>query len=87
VVWFLVGAVVVLPLVVLAVACLRAYRAGKALAAEVGRASAAVEPVSALEVGPPAAARPPMSEDELRAREAALLAREAELERRLRVPS
>lgn len=79
-VWAVALAVVALSLVALAVALLRAYRAGKALAAEVGRATASLEPLPGAG-GPPA---PPLTEDELRRREAALLAREAELERRLR---
>ena len=73
--------VVTLSLVALAVALLKAYRAGKALAREVGRASAGMDSFSALQVGPPAAAVPP-TEDELRALEAALAEREAELSRR-----
>lgn len=77
------AAVVVLSLVTLAVALWKAYRAGKALAAEVGRASAGLEPLSQLQVGEPAAAAAP-TEDELRAREAALAEREAALARRER---
>ena len=82
-VWVVVAAVVALSLVALAVAMLRAYRAGKALAREVGRASEVLAPMSELSVGGPQAAAP-LTEAELRAREAALLAREAELEARLR---
>lgn len=78
-VWALAVAVVALPLVALAVALLRAYRAGRALAAEVGRASAALEPLTGA-----GGTAPPLTEDELRRREAALLAREADLDRRLR---
>ena len=75
------AAVVVLSLVALAVALLKAYRAGKALASEVGRAAAGMEPLSQLQVGEPAAGAAP-TEDELRAREAALAEREAALVRR-----
>jgi hypothetical protein len=82
--WVVVVAVVALSLVALTVALLRAWRAGKGLAREVARASESMAPLSELEVGAPAAPAPPLSESELRAREAALLVREAELERRLR---
>jgi hypothetical protein len=70
--------------VALAVALLKAWRAGKALAGAVGTASETLAPLSALEVGGAGAAPAPLTEAELREREAALLAREAELERRLR---
>jgi hypothetical protein len=83
VVWVLVVVVVGLSLVALAVALLKAYRAGKALAREVGRASEAAAPLAELQVGP-AGPQAPLTEAELREREAALLTREAELERRLR---
>jgi hypothetical protein len=82
--WVVVVAVVALPLLALAVALLRAWRAGKGLAREVARASESMAPLSELEVGAPADPAAPLTEAELRAREAALLVREAELERRLR---
>lgn len=76
-------AVVLLSLAVLAVALLKAYRAGKALAREVSRATALVDDVSdQLVIERPAVAAAPLSPDELRAREAALLEREAALARR-----
>lgn len=76
-------AVVLLSLAVLAVALLKAYRAGKALAREVSRATALVDDASGqLVIERPAAAAAPLSADELRARESALLEREAALSRR-----
>ena len=75
------AAVVGLSLVALAVALLRAYRAGKALASEVGRAGAGLEPLQQLQVGEKAVAAAP-TEEELRAREVALTEREAVLARR-----
>jgi hypothetical protein len=84
VVWVVVVAVVALSLVGLALAILKAYRSGKALSREVARASQAAAPLSELQVGPAAGPAAPLTEAELRAREAALVAREAELERRLR---
>jgi len=81
VVWILVAVVVVLSLLALAVALWKAYRAGRALAREVGRASAGLEPLSKLQVGEPAAAAAP-ADDALWAREAALAEREAAVTRR-----
>lgn len=81
-IWVLVAVIVTLSLVALAVALLRAYRAGKALSGAVGRAGETLAPLSELSVGPQAPA--PLTEAELRARESALLAREAQLEARLR---
>ena len=79
-VWIVVAAVVALSLVGLALALLRAYRAGRQLAREVGRAGEAVA-AAELTVGAPPAPAPPTVE-ELRAREAALVEREAALVRR-----
>lgn len=83
-VWVVVVAVILLSLAALGLALLRTWRAGKALASEVGRANESLAVLSELEVGPPAPPTGPPTEEELRAREAALVAREAELERRLR---